>query len=433
MTQYRSDTNVLLPINKTIYEVVQLSDRISPSGTATDAFGRLRVSNPYTLFDSQNRYQINDKFNTANSGTANANTTYILQQSAVNLNIGTSASDIVRRETKKVFAYQPGKSLLVMNTFAMANAQANLTQRVGYFGTDNGIFLEQSNNTVYLVLRSNSAGTIEETKVAQSDWNKDTFDGTANSYSTSSGHSGLDTTKTQIFWLDIEWLGVGDVRCGFVVDGLMIPAHIFHNDNVKSYPYMTTACLPIRYEIFNTGITANNSTLKQICSTVISEGGYQLQGSARSVGHTVNNAVSLTTAGVPYTVLSIRLKADRADAIVIPKELNVLGISTNPTRLKYEVVVNANTTGGTWLSAGTDSAVQYNLGTSINGSGTSLVSGFIPVTNQSAGSVTLADDIFKYQLERNTFTGTNSTFSIVLSGATTGDQAVAALSWEEVV
>lgn len=436
MAQYRKDRNVYLNQEKTLFEVVGLYDRITPSGTATDAFGRLRVSNPFTLFDSQNRYQINDKFNTSNTGTANANTSYIIHQSAIDLNVGTASNDSVKRETRRVFAYQPGKSLLIMNTFAMANAQANLTQRVGYFSTDNGIFLEKSNNDVYLVLRSNSTGTIVETKVPQAEWNKDTFDGSANSFATNAAvinHGGLDTTKTQIFWVDVEWLGVGDVRCGFVVDGLMVPAHTFHNDNVQTFPYMTTACLPIRYEIFNTGITANNSTMKQICSTVISEGGYQLNGMPRSIGHAVNSAVTLTTAGVEYTVLSIRLKSDRADAIVLPKDVNILGISTNPTRLKYEILLNANTTGGTWVSAGADSAVQYNLGTSVDGSGTVLASGYIPVTNQSAGTVNLADDIFKYQLERNTFLGTNTTFNIVLSGASNGDQAVASLGWEEII
>jgi hypothetical protein len=433
MAQYRKDTNVYLSQEKTLFEVVGLYDRFTPVGTATDAFGRLRVSNPLTLFDSQNRYQINDRFNTSNTGSANANTTYITYQSVVDLNVGTPATDSVLRETKKVFAYQPGKSLLVINTFAMANAQANLTQRVGYFSTDNGIFLEKNNTDVYLVLRSNSSGSITETRIAQADWNKDNFDGTSNSYSFSIGHTGLDTTKTNIFWTDIEWLGVGDVRCGFVVDGLMVPAHIFHNDNVRTVPYMTTACLPIRYEIFNTGITGNNSTLKQICSTVISEGGYQLSGSPKSIGHEVNTPVTLNTAGTKYTVISIRLKSERADSIVIPKELQVLGIASNPTRLKYEVRLNANTSNGTWVSAGSDSAVQYNLGTSIDNVGTTLATGYIPVTNQSAGVANLSDDIFKYQLERNSFTGTNSTFSIVLSGAVNSDQAVASLGWEEIV
>lgn len=435
MAQYRKDKNLYLSQEKTIFEVVGLYDRISPSGTATDAFGRLRVSNPYTLFDSQNRYQINDKFNTSNTGTANANTAYIIHQSAVDLNVGTAVNDSVRRETKRVFAYQPGKSLLIMNTFAMANSQNNLTQRVGYFSADNGIFLEKSNNDVYIVLRSNSTGTITETKVIQSDWNKDIFDGKANSFAATAGSSGLDTTKTNIFWIDVEWLGVGDVRCGFVVDGLMLPAHIFHNDNVKTEPYMTTACLPVRYEIFNTAATTNNSTLKQICSTVISEGGYQPQGKPRSIGHNVNSVVTLATAGQDYTVLSIRLKAERGDSIVLPQDVNILGISTNPTRIRYKIVLDANTTGGTWTPVSNDSAVLYNLGTSVANTGTGevLSSGYIAVTNQSAGQVNLADDIFKYQLERNSFTGTNTTFNIVLSGASNGDQAVASMSWEEVV
>jgi hypothetical protein len=436
MAQFRVDQHQYLPQEKTLFEVVKISDRFTPSGTATDAFGRLRVSNPFTLFDSQNRYAINEKFNSSNTGTSNANVSYTAHQSAIDLNVGTTATDVVKRETKRVFAYQPGKSLLTLNTFAMADAQANLTQRVGYFNDDNGVYLEKSNTDVYLVLRSNSSGTISETRVLQSNWSEDKFDGTAaNSYSTSFNHGALDTSNTNIFWADIEWLGVGDVRCGFVVDGAMLPAHIFHNDNIKTYPYMTTACLPIRYEIFNTGITANNSTLKQICSTVISEGGYQLQGRSRTIGHNVNSAVTLTTAGVDYTVLSIRLRSERPDAIVLPKTVNILGISNNPTRLKYKIVVDANTSGGTWTNLDTaNSAVQYNLGTSIDGaSGFALTSGFIPVTNQSAGVVNLSDDIFRYQLERNNFANTNSTFSIVVSGATNGDQLVASLDWDEVV
>ena len=33
--------------------------------TALDAFGRLRVSEPYTLFDSQNRYAADSQFDTS--------------------------------------------------------------------------------------------------------------------------------------------------------------------------------------------------------------------------------------------------------------------------------------------------------------------------------------------------------------------------------
>jgi hypothetical protein len=285
MAQFRTDTHKIDSGQVfTRYEVNMLSDSLSPSGTMTDAFGRLRFSQPFTLFDSSHRFSDNGLWVTANTA-ANSSVTFVENQSTVDLTVGTTANAEVIRETTKVFSYQPGKSLLIMNSVALSQPKANLRQRVGYFNQSNGIYLENDGTTNYLVLRSNTTSTVTETRVAQSNWNVDKFDGTG--YSKQIGDlehaNGLDISKTNIFWMDIEWLGVGDVRCGFIVDGKMIPAHIFHNDNRNLVPYMTTATLPLRHEIKNTGITTSNSTLSQICSTVISEGGYQLYGSQQAI------------------------------------------------------------------------------------------------------------------------------------------------------
>ena len=121
------------------------------------------------------------------------------------------------------------------------------------------------------------------------------------------------------------------MRCGFVVDGKMIPAHIFHNDNIYKTTYMTTACLPIRYEIKNTGVTTSNSTLKQICSSVISEGGYQIAGKQRSVSGLISSPKDIPTAGTFTPIISIRLKSDRLDAIVIPNSVEFIGLTNNTT------------------------------------------------------------------------------------------------------
>ena len=186
-------------------------------GNNLDAFGRLRVSEPLTLFDSQHRYQDNGKWFTAN--TAGANTFHQINESAVDLNLNTTSGSYVHRETGRVFAYQPGKSLLIMNTFAFNTPKTNLRQRVGYFSTENGVFLENDGTTNYLVLRTKSSGVVVETRVAQADWNIDKFDGTG--YSSQSGgveHAGgLNVSKANIFWVDVEWLGVGDVRCDVIV------------------------------------------------------------------------------------------------------------------------------------------------------------------------------------------------------------------------
>lgn len=431
MAQFRTDKNILDSGQVTTrYEVFMLSDRLTPSGTVTDAFGRLRVSNPLTLFDSQHRYQDNGKWATANNGTSN--TQHILCESAIDMNVGTANNDYVYRETTRVFAYQPGKSLLIFNTFAMNTPKANVVQRVGYFGSDNGIYLENDGITNYLVLRSNSSGTITETRVAQSNWNVDKFDGTGYSNFDNTHGNGLDVSKTNIFWIDIEWLGVGDVRCGFVVSGKPIVAHVFHNDNLKTVPYMTTACLPIRYEIKNVGTTASNSRFKQICSSVISEGGYTLSGKQRSVSGMISAPKDIPVAGTFVPLISIRLKSDRLDAIVVPNFVEIFGL-TNNTTYRYKIVVGGTLTGASWVSAGASSSVEYDLTATAISGGDDVKIGYLNVSSGDKATVSgFADGLFKFQLERNSFTGTPTIFSLVATGASSGNDATGAMDWEEI-
>lgn len=438
MTQFRSDTNILLPHNKTIYEVFRLSDRLTTTGTATDAFGRLRISNPITLFDSQHRYRENEHFNTLTVGTAGA--THIPAESTMNLTVGTALNDGVYRETKKVFAYQPGKSLLIMNTFAMSDPKPGLVQRVGYFGANDGIFLESNgtSNVISFVLRSNATGTTTETRIPQSQWNVDKFGSDQNSYSwqisTDSGRGPLNLSNTNIFWTDIEWLGVGDVRCGFVVDGMMVPAHVFHNDNSKKTVYMSTACLPIRYEVFNHAATASASFMKQICSTVISEGGYQISGTQRSSGNTPANPTTLTTAGVYYPVLSLRLRSDRQDSIVIPVNFSLLPLSGVNSRQNWRLIEGATITGGNWVSTDAYSSVQVNNNAITMSGGTVLRSGHMEVGKQGSFAITSSDvTMFKNQLKRNTFDNSNVVFTLAVAGSGASDTCIASIDWEEVV
>lgn len=434
MAQFRVDKHIIDSGQVTTrYEVFMLSDRLTPSGTMTDAFGRLRTTSPVTLFESTHRFADNGLFVTSNTA-GNSSFAFVENQSTIDMTVGTTANAEVLRETTKVMSYQPGKSLLIMNTFAMNEPKANVRQRVGYFGKSNGIYLENDGTTNYFVLRTNTSSTVVETKVSQSEWNIDKFDGTGYSSQTGSlEHSGgIDVSKTNILWMDIEWLGVGDVRCGFVVDGKMVPAHIFHNDNKNLVPYMTTASLPIRYEIKNTGVTTSNSTLKQICSTVISEGGYELYGAQQAVQTPIASPVDLPTAGTYYPVISLRLKSTRLDAIVILTALSLLGI-TNNASYNWQVRAGADTSGGgTWVDAGANSAVEYKLdGGSLTG-GRILASGWTGAAINATPVDILKEALFKFQLERNSFT--NTAYELTLCAAATLNSAdiYASLDWEEI-
>ena len=394
-----------------------------------DAFGRQRVSNPLTLFDSSHRYRDNGLWNTltASGGAA----TFSANEGLVNLTTTTTSGSKVYRETTKVFSYQPGKSLLVMTTFVFEPAKANLRQRVGYFGDANGMYLEldgAGGTVLSFVERSSVSGSLVETKVAQSAWNVDPMNG--------SGSSGiqLDITKAQILWMDVEWLGLGTVRLGFVIDGKFILCHQFHHANLVTSTYITTASLPLRYEIENTGVTASNSTLKQICSTVLSEGGYELRGLQQGIGTPITTPTNLTLAGTYYPLISLRLKAspNRLDAIVIITALSIMGI-TNNANYNWQLVAAGTTTGGTWISAGTDSAVEYNItGTSFTG-GRILAQGFLSASNQAVSAVDiLKEALFKFQLERNTFTSTSFEITLVAASGTTNTNIYSAMDWEEI-
>ena len=399
-----------------------------PSSYAYDAFGRLRVSNPYTLFDSSNRYADNGKFATATTGTATA--TFNANEGLIDLDVGTASGDEVLRESQVVFAYQPGKSLLIMNSFTFDTAKTNLRQRVGYFGSDNGFYLEQNDSTISLVKRSKVTGSVVNTEVTQANFNTDKLDGTGPSGFT------LDLTTSQLMFMDMEWLGVGSVRLGFVIEGQFIIAHRFDwaNQSTNTGTYITTASLPIRYEITNTGTVASASQLKQICSTVISEGGYEMNGLQGVAGTPINSAYTLTTAGVFYPLVSIRLKSARLDAVALMSAMSTIGTGNN-IYYNWKIARGGSITGGTWVSGGTDSAVEYNItGTAFTSTGSEdLAFGYNVSSNQGGGSTDLLKEaLFRFQLRRDSFTSTPEILTVLLATDTGGNDGYASMDWEEV-
>jgi hypothetical protein len=386
---------------------------------SVDSFGRARVSNQLTLFDSFNRFADNGKFNYSN--TAGGTYSFISNTASVDSTITTTSGAYVYSETKKVFAYQPGKSLQVLNTFVMNPSKTNLRQRIGYFSNDNGIFLERSDD-IYFVKRSSVTGSVVDTKVAQSSWNVDKLDGTGPSLLT------LNLDNPQILFTDMEWLGVGSIRMGFVINGQLIHCHTFNHSNQNTSPkgaYMQTACLPIRNEIENIGTTSSNSTFKRICSTVISEGGYQLQGKPRTIGiePVGANTVSCATAGTYYPVNAL-------DGIAVPKQIDVLPISA--ANYKWKIVQGATLTGAVWANVSSDSIIQYNTNTAATMSGgIDLNSGYLTSTVQGGGSLNVTDGIFNYQLERNSFTNTATIFTLAVCSGTNTSNVAGGMLWEE--
>ena len=391
---------------------------ITPGGTGTDAFGRLRVSNPLTIFDSKNVMSKNTLFDEALTGSGGV--TYTANKSTVNLNVTEVLGDKVIRQSKRVMSYQPGKSLLNLNTFVMNTLTANLKQKIGMFDANNGIFFYADGTTLKIVRRTYVTGSPADTEISQSSWNGDKLNGTG-----ASGYT-LDPTKATILFMDFEWLGMGAVRVGFVIDGKFIVAHTFKNANDLSTVYMQTANLPIRYEIETAAtLAAGTYTLQQVCSTTLIEGGYQPEGILQSVATASLSGVTLTTAGTFYNIATIKIKSGRPYAVIVPNGFIASAVSNSD----FEVQLRQNATPSTAFSYTSYSDnIEYDLDGTKTITGGTIV-GRTYLSGKGVSIETFGDGLnFQYQLGQ-TIAGVSDTLTLCAKGASNNDGVIGLIKW----
>jgi hypothetical protein len=316
-----------------------------------------------------------DDAETAGSGTSS---TFNANQASVTLAVSNATSGTRVRQTLLRPNYQPGKSQLVMMTGVYGAAVTGVTKRWGIFDAANGLFFELADGVLKVVRRSSFSGSPQDYPVSQASWNVDTM--------TASNNTGvrLDTTKSNIFYICFEWLGVGDVEFGIVVDAKMYPCHRLKNANRGAGVYMSTPNLPLRIEISNagTGAAANMTT---ICGTVMSEGGIAPTGYIRSINRGTAPLVARED-GNTFVALAMRINPLFSGATVFPTDISLICDSSNVYR--WEFVKNPVFSGTAMTFANTDS-VQSNIpgNTSYSSGGIVVMSGYsVGINNSSPGN-----------------------------------------------
>lgn len=392
-TRYDSDNLTAVPSVSTTYVYRKTAllvsdvnyDQIngSPFGdnASTDAFGRLRVGIPQTLFDSKMLY---DKLPSVYDEKVNLGSSdFIPGDSLVAMSTSAVSGYVIRQSTSR-FNYQPGKSMFANITFVAA-PQENVVKRVGLFQglsaapytPSDGMYLEiGASGPSFNIVKTE--GTINTITIPQSSWNVDKLDG--------SGSSGLsiDFTKGQIFAIDYEWLGLGRVRFGFYLNGKLYYAHHVTNLNTLTAPYITSPNQPIRYEIRQTG--AGSGTMKQICATIVEEG------APEDIGYAVTASTSGTITvqnGIPTPVLAVRLAPGASNLSLFLKEFSLYN-TDNTTNAKYILYRDPVISGGslTWTRPA-DSYFEFAYGTNtltVSG-GFTLYSGFIPKSQGTTSNI----------------------------------------------
>ena len=356
-----------------------------------DAFDRLRVSNPSTLFEINHcigklPFLIDEVITGSGASTAVLDNSYIAMTT-----IALSASKVIRQSYEYV-PYQPGKSRMMLfsgvlnSNWTAENDTTGIIARIGCFddyvekthtgaeGSGTGLFFELNNKTLSIVERLNRTVSVDgETRVAQTDWNYDKFDGT--------GPSGLtvnDFSNAMIFVIDQEWLGVGRVRFGFFINGTLHIGHILNHSGLGTptstavvYPYTKTAKLPIRYEITSTGASTTVGEMRMMCSTVLSEGGYEPTGMSFSIGRL--SAKSVLHSGTPITpIIAIKLLETEPSnrKSILLKGISILNSNASKS-IQWDLYIfpnDANFVNSGWTTNNSNNSVaQYNINPAFTG------------------------------------------------------------------
>lgn len=351
---------------------------LSADSPSIDAFGKWRVSQPTTLFDSK---QIVDSgsfvfdIKVYNSG----DVTYNNGSAESVLNVTNSSGSRAIKQTKRIFVYQPGKSQQIICTGKFGNGVNGIVKSIGSFDKNDGFIFQQSGSSFGVVLRKTIDGVKTDTFISQSNWNLDKLNGTGASGNT------LDVTKAQIFTVDYEWLGVGRVRYGVVQKGVLTYVHEITNYNNLEKVYLRNPNLPIRYEITNFITGGVGSSLTQICSTVISEGGFNETGFRQVVTNLTGSYVDTTE----YKgTLAIRYNPNTSTgAQIIPEQVDLLIAPTNnsPFYGRWDLLLNPTLANNNLLWSNTDSSkvTQQATGSLITSQGTVLATGYFSGTGGS--------------------------------------------------
>jgi hypothetical protein len=355
---------------------------LSADSPSIDAFGKWRVSQPTTLFDSK---QIVDSgsfyFDIKTTGGATVIWNSGSAQSTMAVT-STSGSRAIK-QTKRIFVYQPGKSQQIICTGKFGTKVDGIKKSIGSFDDNDGYFFQTSGSSFGVVLRKTINGVKTDTFISQSTWNLDKMNGLGPSGNT------LDISKAQIYTMDYEWLGVGRVRYGVVQKGVLIYVHEINNYNSLDTVYLRNPNLPIRYEMSTHKNTATGSLMTQICSTVISEGGFDNTG--KRVVITSNNGATIGASEYD-AVLFIRYNSSTSKgAQIIPEQLDLLIKPGNSSTFagRWELLVNPTVTNAVTYNNASGSIVTQvavvAAGNVITNPGTIIATGYFAGT--SANSV----------------------------------------------
>lgn len=353
--------------------------------------------------------------------TGTASSTFNEYEGGVILEVGGDAGDEIIRQTRNVIQYVPGRANEAIFAVRLDPFETGVRKRFGIFDETNGAYFEKGVDDYYVVLRKNTPTGIVEKRVPRAEWNVDQLDGTGPSLES------FQEDKIQMFTVEYEWFGAGAVEFKIILDNNAYPLHRFVAGNNDEIPWSNSPYRPLRFELTNVDGVPGPHRILQGSSAVSSEGEVGPLGREENVT-TPFTGLTTDTARELRPILSIRLRSDRLNGVVIPLEFQLATLDN--TGLFYRVIRNTELTGASWTNASDPSFAEYDYSATAFTGGESLQTGYVGPTNQGETFKFLKETIL--QLGRNDMGTTPQTFTLLAATVQANKEVFGSLSWVEI-
>jgi hypothetical protein len=394
---------------------------------ALDAFGRLRTAGCFTTFNyypsplSTTLATNLDVDVWVTSGTGGTQT--YNSQNYINMPIsGGVGTTYSLRTTKQPMIYQPGKSrLFYMTGVLMDTITPNTTSLMGFFDVDSSVLPPVVTQGTYFKCNGtnfyweDATQNLPITSAVQSSWNIDTFDGNGPSGKTLT--VAANANKTFLIVIDQEWLGVGRLRCGFVIDGVIYYAHQFLHNGL-TVQYTKTPRISLSYLIY--GATTANA-MRQMCSTSIIEDGYFSTGRINNVDVPISGLVDVNTTN-NRVLLGLKIQSGFPKSTFYLKDLFLYYNGGGTKYAQFKVQMHSangsigNVTGALTFNPLPYSSIQYCIGngtTYVSTEGFVINSGYLD-SQTSSTIVSVVNDSLQ---TRNLFTSWDTLYITGIASA----------------
>lgn len=396
--------------------------RIDDTTVQHTATNRRKVSTQELLYFNTFQYGKDPSvWDESTNGTASL--TFDQYLGMVKMEVGGAAGDEAIQQSRRVIRYIPGRQNEVLFSVIFTQPTLGVRRRIGLFNERNGFYFEDGGDgTYYCVIRRNTAEGVVEERVARADWNVDRFDG--------AGPSGVvaDPTKIQMVAFEYNWYGAGQVEVSWIIGNNKLPIHQFSTANIRETTWANTPFLPVRKEITNVTGAAGTHAMYVGSTSVASEGSVGPLGRENNANSPITGKTTGNTANVFAPILSIRLKSDRLQGVVIPIDFQAATLDN--TSIFYRLVQDAVLTGASWTSVSTDSYVEYDSAATAATNGTTLKTGYLSTTQQ--GQLQTFNRDVVTQLGRNNMGTVSQILTIEVASTQANKSGFASINWIEV-